>query len=178
MQRSCLWPSTSRRCSAIIIRILRMMVHLGVFTPIWAGYRSHLGGPNHTYFMYDCAYWRLRLFIILRVLRMIMAFAVLGAFSVVLRAFGGCLGPLLPPLGGLPGALGGFQGALGGFLGALLRLFGMILSSQTDPPSFFGALSRVQEALGGVLGPLLGLLGVILTFGKEPPSSKHMITRY
>ena len=76
-----------------IICILRMMVHLGVFTPIWVGYRSHLGGPNHTHFMYDRAYWRLRLFIILCVLRMIMDFVVLGAFSVVLRAFGGSLGP-------------------------------------------------------------------------------------
>ena len=46
-----------------------------------------MGGPNHTYFTYDRAYWRLRLFIILRVLRMIMAFAALGAFSMVLRAF-------------------------------------------------------------------------------------------
>ena len=154
------------------------MVHLGVFTPIWAGYRTHLGGPNHTYFTYDRAYGRLRLFIILRVLRMIMAFAVLGVFSVVLRAFGGCLGPLLPPLGGLPGALGSFQGALGALLGALLGLCGAILTSQPDPPSFFGALSRVQEALGGVLGALLGLFGVILTFKQEPPSSTQMKNRY
>ena len=31
---------------------------------------------------------------------------VFGASSVVLRAFGGYLGLLLPPLGGVPGALG------------------------------------------------------------------------
>ena len=111
-----------------------------------------MGGPNHTYFKYDRAYLRLRLFIILRVLRMSMAFAVLGVFPVVLRAFGGCLGPLLPPLGGLPGALGSFQGALGALLGALLELCGAILTSQPDPPSFFGALSGLQEALGGGFG--------------------------
>ena len=70
-----------------------MMVHSCVFMLHSGGYRSHLGGPNHTHFMYDRAYWRLRLFIILCVLRMIMDFAVLGAFSVVLRAFGGSLGP-------------------------------------------------------------------------------------
>ena len=137
-----------------------------------------MGGPNHTYFTYDRAYGRLRLFIILRVLRMIMAFAVLGVFSVVLRAVWGSFAFLFPPLGGLPGALGGFQGAPGGLLRALLGLFGAIWTSQALTPSFFGALSRVQEALGGILGPLLGLLGVILTFGTEPPSSKHMITRY
>ena len=137
-----------------------------------------MGGPNHTYFMYDRAYGRFRRFMFLRVLRMIMAFAVLGVFSVVMRAVWGPLGPLFPPLGGLPGALGGFQGAPGGLLRALLGLFGAIWTSQAVTPSFFGALSRVQEALGGILGPLLGLLGVILTFGTEPPSSKHMITRY
>ena len=108
----------------------------------------------------------------------IVAFAVLAAFSVVLRAVGGPLGPLFPLLGGLPGALGGFQGAPGGLFRALLGLFGAIWTSQAVTPSFFGALSRVQEALGGILGPLLGLLGVILTFGTEPPSSNHMITRY
>ena len=108
----------------------------------------------------------------------IVAFAVLAAFSVVLRAFWGPLGPLFPPLGGLPGALGGFQGAPGGLLRALLGLFGAIWTSQAVTPSFFGALSRVQEAFGGILGPLLGLLGVILTFGTEPLSSKHTITRY
>ena len=105
-----------------------------------------MGGPNHTYFMYDRAYWCLRLFIILRVLRMIMAFAALGAFSVVLRAFGGSLGPPFPLLGGLPGTLGGFQGALGALLGALLVLFGAILTSQPVTPSFVGACSRRQEA--------------------------------
>ena len=112
--------------------------------------------------MYDRAYWRLRLFIILRVLRMIMAFAVLGAFSVVWRAFGGSLGPLFSLLGSLPGTLGGFQGALGALLGAPLGLFGVILTSQAVTPSFFGALSRLQEALRGVLGLLLGLFGLIL----------------
>ena len=137
-----------------------------------------MGGPNHTYFTYDRAYWRLRLFIILRVLRMIMAFAVLGVFSVILRAVWGLLGLLFPPLGGLPGALGGFQGAPGGLLRALLGLFGAIWTSQAVTPSFFGALSRVQEALGGVLGALLGLFGVILTFKQEPPSSKQMKNRY
>ena len=141
-----------------------MMVHLSVFTPIWAGYRTHLGGPNHTYFTYDRAYGRLRPFIILRVLLLMMASAALGTFSVVLSAFGCSLGHFFSPLGGLPCALGGFRGALGGFLGALLGLFGVILSSQTDPPSFFGALSRPQEALGGVLGPLLGLFCVTLRF--------------
>ena len=94
-----------------------------------------MGGPNHTYFMYDRAYWRLRLFIILCVLRMIMAFAVLGAFSVVLMAFGGYLGPLLSLLGSLPRTLGGFQGALGALLGALLGLFGVILTFKQEPPS-------------------------------------------
>ena len=178
MQGSCLWPSTSRRWVAVIICILRMMVHLGVFTPIWVGYRSHLGGPNHTHFMYDRAYWRLRLFIILCVLRMIMDFAALGAFSVVLRAFGGSLGPLLSLLGSLPGTLGGFQGALGALLGALLGLFGAILTSQPVTPSFVGACSRLQEAFLSVLGALLGLFGVILTFKKEPPSSKQMKNRY
>ena len=68
--------------------------------------------------MYDRASGRFRRFMILRVLRMIMASAVLGVFSVVLRAVGGPPGPLFPPLGGLPGALGGFQGAPGDFLGA------------------------------------------------------------
>ena len=137
-----------------------------------------MGGPNHTYFMYDRAYGRSRPFIILCVLRMIMAFAVLGVLSVVLRAVWGPFGLLFPPLGGLPGALGGFQGAPGGFSRALLGLLGAIWTSQAVTPSFFGALSRVQEALGGILGPLLGFLGVILTFGTEPLSSKHMITRY
>ena len=99
-----------------------------------------MGGPNHTYFTYDRAYGRLRPFIILRVLRMIMAFAVWGVFSVVLRAFWGSLGFLFASLGGLLGALGGCQGALGGLLGPLLGLFGAILSSQTDPASFWGAL--------------------------------------
>ena len=47
----------------------------------------------------------------------IVAVAVLGTFSVVLRAFGGFLGLIFPVLWGLLGALGGFQGALGGFLG-------------------------------------------------------------
>ena len=51
-----------------------------------------MGGPNHTYFTYDRGYGRLRPFIILFVLRMIMASAVLGAFSVVWRAVGGTLG--------------------------------------------------------------------------------------
>ena len=128
--------------------------------------------------MYDRAYGRLRPFIILRVLRMIMAFAVLGVFSVVLKTVWGPFELLFPPLGGLPGALGGFQGAPGGFLRALPGLLGAIWTSQAVTPSFFGALSRVQEAFGSILGPLLGLLGVILTFGTEPPSSKHMITRY
>ena len=104
----------------------------------------------------------------------IVAFAVLAAFSVVLRAVGGPLGLLFPPLGGLPGALGGFQGAPGGLLRALLGFFGAIWTSQAVTPSFFGALSRVQDAFGGILGPLLGLLGVILTFGTEPPSSRHI----
>ena len=134
------------------------MVHLSVFTPIWAGYTTHLGGPNHTYFTCDRAYGRLRLFIILRVLRMIMAFAVLGVFSVVLRAFGGCLGPLLPPLGGLPGALGSCQGALGALLGALLGLCGAILTSQPVTPSFVGACSRLQEAFFKCFGSSPGAL--------------------
>ena len=108
----------------------------------------------------------------------IVDFAVLAVFLVVLRAVGGLLGRLFPPLGGLPGALGGVQGAPGGLLRALLGLFGAIWTSQAVTPSFFGALSRVQEAFGGILGPLLGFLGVILTFGTEPLSSKHMITRY
>ena len=109
---------------------------------------------------------------------MIMAFAVLGVFSVVLRAVWGPLGIICPPLGGLLGALGSFQGAPGGFLRALLGFFGAIWTSQAVTPSFFGARPRVQEALGGILGPPLALLGVILTFGTEPPSSKHMITSY
>ena len=109
---------------------------------------------------------------------MIMAFAVLGVFSVVLRAVWGPFGLLFPSLGGLPGALGGFQGAPGGFLRAPLGLLGAIWISQADTLSFFGALSRVQEALGGIWGPLLGILGVILTLGTEPPCSKRMITRY
>ena len=96
--------------------------------------------------MYDRASGRFRPFIILRVLRMIMAFAVLGVFSVVLRAFGGSLGPLLSLLGSLPGTLGGFQGALGALLGALLGLFGAILTSQPVTPSFVGACSRLQDA--------------------------------
>ena len=141
-------------------------------------YRSQLGGPNHTYFTYDRASGRFRPFIILRVLRMIMAFAVLGVLSVVLRAVWGPFGFLFPPLGGLPGALGGFQGAPGGLLRALLGLFGAIWTSQAVTPSFFGALSRVQEALGGILGALLGLFGVILAFKQEPPSSKQMKKRY
>ena len=99
-----------------------------------------MGGPNHTYFMYDRASGRFRPFIILCVLRMIMAFALLGVFSVVLRVVWGPFGLLFLPLGGLPGALGGFQGALGGSLGALVGLFGATLSSQPDPPTFFGAL--------------------------------------
>ena len=73
-----------------------------------------MGGPNHTYFTYDRAYGRLRTFIILCFLRMIMAFAVLGVFSVVLRVVWGPFGLLFLPLGGLPGALGGVQGAPGG----------------------------------------------------------------
>ena len=44
---------------------------------------------------------------------MIVAFAVLGTLSVVLKAFGRFLGLLFPPLGDLSGALGGFRGALG-----------------------------------------------------------------
>ena len=85
------------------------MVHLSVFTPIWVGYRTHLGGPNHTYFItYDRAYGRLRPFIILHVLHVILAFAGLEAFSVVFKAFGGYLGRICLPLGGLSGALGGF----------------------------------------------------------------------
>ena len=60
------------------------------------------------YFTYDRAYGRLRPFIILLVLRVILAFAGLEAFSVVLRASGGYLGLLFLPLGGLSGALGGF----------------------------------------------------------------------
>ena len=75
-----------------------------------------MGGPNHTYFTYDRAYGRLRPFIILSVLRMILAFVVPGAFSVVLNAVGAALGHMFPPLRGLPGALKCFQGALGGFL--------------------------------------------------------------
>ena len=64
------------------------------------------------------------------VLRMIMASAVLGVFSVVLRAVGDFLGRMFPSLGGLPGAEGRLQGALGGLLEALLGLFGAILPSQ------------------------------------------------
>jgi len=71
---------------------------------------------------------------------MIMAFAVLGVFSVVLRSFWGSLGLPFARLGVLLGARGGCQGALGGFLGPLLGLFGAILSSQTDLASFWGAL--------------------------------------
>ena len=130
------------------------------------------------YFTYDRASRRFRSFIIFSVLRMIMAFAVIGVFSVVLRAVWGPLGLLFPSLGGLRGALGGCQSALGGLLRVILGLFGAIWTSQAVTPSFFGALSRVQEALGGIWGPLLGLLGVILMFGTEPPSSKHMITSY
>ena len=78
----------------------------------------HVGGPNHTYFTYDGAYGRLRLFLIPRVLGMLMAVALLGAFSVVLRTVGDALGFVFAPLEGLLGALGGFHGALGGFLGA------------------------------------------------------------
>ena len=47
------------------------------------------------------------------VLRLIMASAVLGVFSVVLRAVGDFLGRLFPSLGGLPGAHGRLQCALG-----------------------------------------------------------------
>ena len=47
----------------------------------------------------------------------IVAFAVLGTFSVVLSAFLGSLGLIFLLHRGLLGALGGFQGALGGFLG-------------------------------------------------------------
>ena len=103
-------------------------------------YRSRLSGSNRLLFAYDRAYGRLRPFLIPRVLRMIMASAVLGAFSVVLRTVGDALGLPFLPLGGLPGALGGFQGVLGGLLGALVALFGATLSSQPDPPTFFGAL--------------------------------------
>ena len=109
---------------------------------------------------------------------MIMAFAVLGVFSVILRAVWGFRGRLFLPLGGLRGALGGFQGVPGGLLRAPLGFFGSIWISQAVTPSCFGAFSRVQEALGGILGALLGFLGVILTLGTDPPSSKHMITRY
>ena len=82
------------------------------------GYGSHLGGLNHTYFTYDRAYGRLTPFLIPGALRMIMAFAVLGAFPVVLRTVGDALGLVFAPLGGLLGALGGFQGSLGDLLGA------------------------------------------------------------
>ena len=47
----------------------------------------------------------------------IVAFAVLGTFSVVLSAFLGSLGLIFLLHRGLLGALGSFQGALGGFLG-------------------------------------------------------------
>ena len=56
------------------------------------------------------------------------------------------------------GASWGLQGVLEGLLGHLLGLFGVILSSQTDPPSFFGALSGLQEALGGGFGTSSGSL--------------------
>ena len=58
-----------------------------------------MGGPHHTYFRYDRACQRLKPFISLFVLRMIMASAVLGTFSVVLRAFGRSLGLLFVLLG-------------------------------------------------------------------------------
>ena len=87
-----------------------------------------------------------------------MDFVVLGALSVVLRAFGGSLGPLLSLLGSLPGTLGGFQGALGALLGALLGLFGAILTSQHVTPSFVGACSRLQEAFFKCLGSSPGAL--------------------
>jgi len=47
----------------------------------------------------------------------IMAFVVIGTFSVVLTAFWGSLGYLFPLLQGLLGAPRGIRGALGGFLG-------------------------------------------------------------
>ena len=76
----------------------------------------------------------------------IVAFAVLGAFSVFLGAFWGSfgliflfsgglesvwafLGAYFPPLGSLPGPLGGLRGAFGGLLGALMRLLNAILTS-------------------------------------------------
>ena len=71
-----------------------------------------LGGPNHTYFTYDGASGRLTRFMILRVLRMIMASAVLGEFSVVLRAVGGPSGASFSCSWGPSGSLGGFQDAL------------------------------------------------------------------
>ena len=77
--------------------------------------------------IFKCA-WRLGCLITRKDAR-IVAFAVLGAFSVVLRAFGRFFGLLFPPLGGLPGPLGGLRGAFGGLLGALLRLLNAILTS-------------------------------------------------
>ena len=59
-----------------------------------------MGGLNHTYFTYDRAYGRLTPFLIPGALRMIMAFAVLGAFPVVLRTVGDALGLVFAPLGG------------------------------------------------------------------------------
>ena len=88
------------------------------------GYRTHLNGPNHMYFTYDRASGRFRPFIIFCVLRMIMAFAVLGVFSVVLRTVWGPFGHLCSSswgLGGRPwrlprcswGPLASSPGALG-----------------------------------------------------------------
>ena len=81
---------------------------------------------------------------------MVMASAVLGAFSVAVIAFGCSLGLLFLRFGVLAGALGGFQDALGGLLGAFLGLFRVILR-------FFV---------------------MILRFQKEFPSSRHMKIRY
>ena len=167
MQGSCFWPSTSRRWVAVIIRILCMMVHLGVFT-------LQLDRLDPC-FLRVMGSWGC---LITRKNAGIVAFAVLGTFSVVLSAFLGFFWLIFLLHRGFLGALGSFQGALGALLGALLGLCGAILTSQPDPPSFFGALSRVQEALGGVLGALLGLFGVILTFKQEPPSFTHMKNRY
>ena len=53
---------------------------------------SNWSGPIPMYFTYDGGHGRLRPFIIICVLRMIMASAVLGVLSVVLKSVGDALG--------------------------------------------------------------------------------------
>ena len=117
----------------------------------------------------------------------IVAVAVLGTFSVVLRAFGGFLGLIFPVLWGLLGAFGGFHDPLGGFLGPPRCSRGPLGTSPgalwcgfelpNRPPELLRQPVRFPRSSRRRFGNSPGALRCDLV-EKEPPSVKQIQARY